>query len=412
MRRTHGFPRIAAGVGVGFLLVALLWWLIAIPALVKYPTDVDATPRYAGTFTQYVDAGTGAPLATPAQMPMTIERHIQAIGDQSGSSTVVIRETIVQKAGPLTLTQRNQYVMDRTTLKNLKDDRAYAYDPANVVDRSGAYRLNLPMDTNPTGSYPIYKNEMGTTYQMSGTGVTKTEEGLDLHTYTATATDIPASPAFVAFLQQSVPLPNAMTLDQLKPQLKTMGVDVDALVAAMSPYLTPEDAASFGQIAGKPIPLQYTVSFDGKAGVDTTTGAEVDVGATESVGVKPVFADLPALQTILSHYPNVPEAAAANQALGAVTNAPAIKLFAFTYQQTPGSVADIAGDVKSMHDDIQLAKRTIPLALLGAAFIAFLAAAFVVWHRHPAPELDVRIAPPEMERIPEREKATTHEQTH
>ena len=75
----------------------LLWWALAIPALVKYPTDAGATPRYAGTFTVYVDQATMAPLAQPQALPLTIERRIQAIDDQSGSSKVLVDETITQQ---------------------------------------------------------------------------------------------------------------------------------------------------------------------------------------------------------------------------------------------------------------------------------------------------------------------------
>jgi len=45
MDRTKGLPRILGGVGIGVLVTALLWWLLAVPALVKYPTDVNASPR-------------------------------------------------------------------------------------------------------------------------------------------------------------------------------------------------------------------------------------------------------------------------------------------------------------------------------------------------------------------------------
>ena len=94
-------------------------------------------------------------------MPLDIERHIRSLGDESGSSRVVVEETITQQAGDLVdATQTNVYVMDRRTLQNVADDRAYAFDPSNVVDRSGAYRLNLPFDTSSDATYAIYKNEI------------------------------------------------------------------------------------------------------------------------------------------------------------------------------------------------------------------------------------------------------------
>jgi hypothetical protein len=406
MERTRGFPRIAAGIGVGLIVTAVLWWSLAVPALVKYPTDVNATPRYAGTFTVFVDPATAAPLSTPQQLPLTIERHIQAIGDQSGSSTVLVDETIIQKAGTLVnTTQHNVYVMDRSSVQNVADPRAYAFEPSNVVDRSGAYRVNLPFDTNANGTYTIYKNEIGTTYQMSGDGTTKDEAGLTLQNYSASVTEAPMSAAYLAELNKSVPLPSSMTLDQLKPQLKALGVDVDALVAAIGPSLTPEDSATLLQIAGKPIPITYVLSFEGHAGVDTVTGAEVDVTDSEMIGAKPQMADLPTLQAMLTRYPNVPEAAAAAKALDTLSTAPATKLFGFTFAQTPASVADIAGQVKDNRSQVMLATRTIPLGLVVVGFIAFAIGGFVVWHRHPeTPTLSPEA--PELEQIPEPTKVT------
>jgi hypothetical protein len=139
-----------------FATVAALWWALLVPALVKYPTDLNVTPHYEGRFTLYVDPATTASLATPLEVPLDIERHIRSLGDESGSSLVVVKETIAQKAGDLLdATQTNVYVMDRRTLQNVADDRAYAFEPANVVDRSEAYRLNLPFHTTSESTYPI-----------------------------------------------------------------------------------------------------------------------------------------------------------------------------------------------------------------------------------------------------------------
>jgi hypothetical protein len=91
--------------------MALVWWTVAVPALVKYPTDLDVRPRYEGVFTLFVDPETAAPLATPVEVPLEIERHIRAVGDESGASPVVVEETISQRAGDIVdATQTNVYV--------------------------------------------------------------------------------------------------------------------------------------------------------------------------------------------------------------------------------------------------------------------------------------------------------------
>src|SRR5262245_11651705 len=195
-RARRRFPKTALWLAGGLAVAALLWMVIGIPTVVKYPTDLDVSPRYEGSFSLLVDPMTATPLAEPVTMPLTVDRHIQAIGDQSGSSTVVVRETIHQVAGDLLdVTQTNQYVMDRSSIENVADDRAYAFDPANVVDRSGSYRLNLPFDTSRGEAYDIYKNEIDDTYQLVGDTATPTTdlEGLHLSNFVARVDEAPLS---------------------------------------------------------------------------------------------------------------------------------------------------------------------------------------------------------------------------
>jgi hypothetical protein len=403
------FPRSALALTALFVTVAALWWALLVPALVKYPTDLDVTPHYEGRFTLYVDPVTTASLATPLEVPLDIDRHIRSLGDESGSSRVVVQETIRQRAGDLLdATQTNVYVMDRRSLQNLADDRAYAFEPSNVVDRSGAYRLNLPFHTSSESTYPIYKNETATTYEMraSATAPNTDEAGLHLRNFAGSAREVPLDPAYLAELDKSVTLPTSMTLAQLAPRLKTLGLDVDATLAALAPVITPKDLATLSRVAAKRIPLQYVLSFEGTAAIETTTGAEVDVGAREWVGAKPVLADVAALRTVIAHYPDVPEAAAAGDALAALSAAPATKLFEYRYQQTRASVADIAGEVASMRNQIRLAEWYVPLALLGAAALSLAVGAFVYWRRR-GPTTGVPITSPAVSPAPEREPVSS-----
>jgi DUF3068 family protein len=407
MRTKRRFPTIVLAISAGFVAAALLWWAFAVPALVKYPTDLDVTARYEGTFTLFVDATTTAPLATPLQVPLHIERHIRSLGNESSSSRVVVEATITQKAGDLVdATQTNAYVMDRRTLQNVADDRAYAFDPSNVVDRSGSYRLNLPFDTSSRPTYPIYKNEIAATYEMHRNTTTPASNaaGLHLRNFTGSATEVPLDDAYLAQLKKVVALPGSMTLDQLKPQLKAAGLDVDAALEAVAPVITADDLASLARIAAKPIPLQYVLSFEGTAGVEPTTGAEVDVGATEWVGAKPVLADVSALQALIAHYPDVPEVVAVGEALAALSSAPSTKLFEYRYQQTLASVVDIAGEVKSQRNQIRFAELYVPFGLLGAAALSLTVGAFVYLRRR-GPMIR-RTAPTAVKPTPTREPAS------
>ena len=386
--RRHRFPRSALVITGVLGVAALLWMLIAVPALVKYPTDLDVDLQYKGTFTVLVNPTTAAPLAEPMVLPLTVDRHIEAVGEESGASLVVVRETIRQQAGDLLdVTQTNHYVMDRSTLENVADERAYAFDPANVVDRSGAYRLNLPFDTSTSATYTIYQNEIDDTYETAADTANSTGQidGLDVSYFVASVDEAPMSDAYLAELSRAVPLPTALTLDQMKPQLLAAGIDVDAVLAALTPVLTAEDTATLAKFAGEPIGLDYVVSFSGRMAAEPVTGAYVQVAVAESVGARPQVTSLPAILDLLGHYPDVPEAAAAATALDELVGGPAISLFQYSYEQTPASVADVAGDVSSMRQQVLLAKQWVPLALAALALVSLAIGSVIFLRRRPRP---------------------------
>ena len=74
MRPKRRFPSIVLPMSAILVVAAPLWWTLAVPAVVKYPTDLDVTPRYEGSFTLFVDPDTRAPLAAPVVAPLDISR--------------------------------------------------------------------------------------------------------------------------------------------------------------------------------------------------------------------------------------------------------------------------------------------------------------------------------------------------
>ena len=63
--RRRRWPLVAVASGVMLMTAAALWRSFAVPALVRFPTDVDQHPRYEGTFTLFVDPATALPLEHP-----------------------------------------------------------------------------------------------------------------------------------------------------------------------------------------------------------------------------------------------------------------------------------------------------------------------------------------------------------
>lgn len=387
-RARHRYPKAAMWAAVGFGFAALVWMIVGVPAFVKYPTDIDVTTEYEGTFSLLVDPGSAAPLDEPMEMPLTVERHVEAVGTQSGSSSVVVQETIEEKAGDLVdITQTNTYVMDRSTIENVVDDRALAFDEGNVVDRSDAFRLHLPFDTSHSETYPIYQNEIDDTYSLVPDIETPTVEleGLELSNFTAAVDEKPVTDAYLADLGEAVPLPESLTLDQLAPHLAAMGIEVDAVIAALTPVLTPEDAATLAQFAGTPIEVEYVLSHESQAAIEPVTGAQVRVEVDiETLGAKPVLTDLPALQEVLGNHPDVPEAVATAEALDDLATAPTIPVFEFSYAQTPSPVAEVADEVRPMRTQLLLAKVWLPLGLVAAALVSLAIGAAVYLRRGPS----------------------------
>lgn len=386
-RARHRYPRAALWAAGGLGLAALVWMIAGVPTFVKYPTDLDVTTEYEGTFSLLVDPGSAAPLDEPMEMPLTVHRHLEAVGSESGASRVVIEERIDQQAGDLVdITQTNTYVMDRSSIENVADDRAFAFDEGNMVDRSGAFRLHLPFDTSRGETYPIYQNEIDDTYTLVPDTETPTVEleGLELSNFVAAVDEAPLTDAYLAELRQEVPLPESLTLDQLAPHLAAFGIDVDAVLAALTPVLTPEDAATLAEFAATPIDLEYVLSLGGEVAIEPVTGAQVRVNVnSERFAARPVLTDLPALQGVLGNYPDVPEAVATNEALDELATAPAIPVFEFSYQQTPASIAEVADDVRPMRTQVLLAKVWLPLGLVAAALVSLAVGAAVYLRRGP-----------------------------
>ena len=186
---------ILGGLGIVLFAAAALWLFFAPGALVKYPDDLNKTAVANGTVTLYVDPATGAPATSPTSLPLTIKRNLRVTASDGSKATV--QETSTEQIGSLApeeLLQR--YVIDRGSLENLSDPQAYAYTESNVVDRSGAYSINLPFSTGD-GPYRLWKNETSTMYAFSQAGDEIEREGLTLKPMTGRIVGAQATQAYI-----------------------------------------------------------------------------------------------------------------------------------------------------------------------------------------------------------------------
>jgi hypothetical protein len=372
----------------GLLLVAApMWRSHAIPALVRFPTDVDISPRYAGTFRLFVDPVTTAPLAEPATSDLAVRRRIHAIAEESSGDRVVVREDIAYDVeGFAPARAVHQYVMDRRSHANLDDPRAWAFERTNRLDRSGAYWVSLPKGIDASSTVATYKDEIADTFVTAATGRTEDVSGLRLYQLVAEERNRPLTDAYLRSLDAVVPLPRALSFEELTPSLVAAGVPVEETLAALLRVATPEELATLTALVGEPIPLEYVVSFDGSIYVEPDTGVITHVESiVERTSARPSADALPALLEILERHraePAVAEAIAAIEGLAAEP----LPVFEYRYAQTPDSVEEIASWVEEQRDLIDLAERVVPLvlALAGAAMVLLGAVLLVRAQRRPA----------------------------
>jgi Porin PorA len=403
-RRHRRWPIVLVVAGAVLIGGSVLWQRLAVPALVRYPTDVDQTVRLDGTATLYVDPATMSPYTTPHTMALHIDRHVFAVGSQSSHDTVVVREeNTIEPAELPTMVQIHQYVMDRASISNESDPRAYAYDPANVVDRADAYWVNFPMHAGAAW-YAMFKDEVGrtitTTLDPSVAAAAGEPDGLHLVGYRVAPDHGPITAAYYTALDQAVPLPQQVTLTQLDPILKANGIDVTATVNALLPVVTPEELTTLTDLATRPIGLVYSTAFSGSTAVEPRTGAIVDITAVdETIDVAPSPEALPPLVAVLDAHRDVPAVAAALAGLERLQARP-ITLLRYQYAQTPASVQAIAKTVNDQLGRIDLVETTIPWALgLTGVVLTVVGVVLIAIRRRLEPDRPVA-APAATEREP------------
>ena len=372
MRRRR-WSTAAIVVGVALLAGSAAFRLAAVPALVRFPVDVDVTAHYKGTAITYMDSETLLPLATPLREPLTVDRHVKVIGHDFAQALVA--ETITIHAGTTTNVEHYQYVLDRRTMKFVADPRMYAFgNPANAMHAAGVYRVNFSMNTTADGTYLAYIPEADTSvplvlvrgpHRHADAGVDVIDFSSKLNT--------PVAPYYRQHLE-AIGLPMEVSTAQLQPQLLAAGIDMGAALRDVGSRLTPDESALLGTTLAKPVPLDYFFIADGVISIEPKTGALIDVHSKkEGIAVQPDMSGASALQPVLDKYSDIPSVKAVSDGLAALavrTPQPAQML---VYTQTVPSSSEIATTATDQATLMTILNWGVPaaLALIGALLLAF-----------------------------------------
>lgn len=373
-------PRVLLGLGVVLIIFGVIA-VYALPALaVKYPGGpLNKTAHAQGTFTLYIDPASAAPLPTPQKLPLDIKRNLDVI--ETDGSRAVVQENDVEQIGnlkPQDLQQR--YVLDRKSLKDVADNRAWAYTPSNKIDRSPAYSINLPFSSG-NGPYQVWKNESGVSYAFTKTGSLK-QAGVTLYRYQGSMTAAPAQSYYIDQLA-SQGIPKSLTPAQAAAQLKAQGADPALLESAVLPSLAAVDRSTAQAILTQNVPLKYTLDVHTSFLVEPKTGAIVGLEQiNQTLYATPDIQGIGRIQAILNkpQYAKNPVISSAAGVIGKlVQHPPRSRIFNITYSQLPASVDDLAAFAKGRADKITLARVTLPAAIGGAGVVVLLIGVGVGW---------------------------------
>jgi hypothetical protein len=376
----RGLSIAAVCVGAALLVGSVAFRVAAVPALERFPLNIDETTHYTGTATTSVDSATLLPLATPKVEPLSLSRHVKVIdGDDERA---VVRETVTIKAGPTTSVEKYQYVMDRRSMTFVKDPRQFAFgDPTATMHAAGAYRINFAMGTTEDGKYLSYIPEADASVPLVLIEARHHhgDAGIDVMDFSS-ALEEPVAPYYRDHLE-AMGLPMEVTAAQLQGQLAAAGINVNAALADVLPLLSPDESKLLADTLTKPIPLQYFFEVGGKISIEPKTGALVDVHAQrEGIAVKPDLSGLTALAPLFAKFSTIPSVNALSTGLATLGGRGPQAVQDLRYKQTVPSSVSAADTARSMGRRMTLAERWIPgaMALVG---IVLLVLGLIGWRR-------------------------------
>lgn len=367
---------IILAVGVVFAVAGIVLPFILGAAFVNFPGGpVDLATQAKGSYTLLVNPATLVP-QPPRSQPLSLYRRLRTV--ETTGSTVIMQQDDTEQAGPLPLHFTQRYAIDQDSVRNAASPQAYAYTPANTVDRSPAYSVNLPLGAG-VGPYLMWDDATGQTYRLTAQG-SVSQDGLQLELFHGHLSAAPVTPAFLAAVAP-LGLTSTMTLAQLKPQLQAAGVDVDQLTNTVR-QLDPQDQTAVNAFIQGPIGVSYLLTTDVRLLVYQQTGTIVSVRqATQSLAMRPDIAGIGRILQILTQPKyatrgSVPAAAAELAKL--IAAPPTTTLFTTSYAQTASSAAAVAAFAKSRGDDIDTLTITIPLIIGLIGLVLILAAVFLL----------------------------------
>jgi hypothetical protein len=357
-------PKWLVSGGVSLVVLALLSMLFGVPALVRFPLTTNVTAYYRGSFTEYVNQQTLAPLSHPLRLPLAISRQVRT--KSGGFSTAVVTEDDTIRPGPMTLHQDFQYLMNRRTMMLVNGTQTQMFSQPAKVDVAGAIRVNFPFGVSGSARYLMWSPETDTTVLLTHGSAPHRLPGISgpqVVVFSATVSG-PPSPYYEKWLAANG-FPMSISPAQLLPRLQALGVDVPSLLATLLPRLSPSEQSLVTSVLASPVKLDYRYFFKGTVAVDPTTGMMISSDTkSEGLEVTPALGGVQRLSPLLTKYAGVPGVTGLRAAIEDLAAAPPQPAVSYAYVQTPSSAQHMADLAESQGREIHLL-ASLPWAVGG-----------------------------------------------
>ncbi len=382
-------------VGIVLVVVAIVWWAVIAPSLVKLPSDINTPMDFEGTLTYYVDPATGAPLPEGKEMavPFTALRTFASVTDLYTSGTAICSDTIVLNVGGQARpAQVTQYALDRSSRKCVESDQNWAYAPQIVLnDRVGNYGPLFPGGLSVGESLSAFFNDVNKAFDVKVAEKIADYNGLGVTAMKVDATRPAAdyyAPVAQAFLG-SQGLPMEITFAQLSAQLKAQGLDLEALLGALAQVAAPEDMQALQAVTQQPVKLVYKQEGADMIYIEQMTGATVGATFDRTTTMQMDTANLLQAFAIIGKYAQDatvgPAIQQVMQAAGQLAQAGPSKVFNQKMSIVAASEAKLAADAKDKSGLMGWAKLWIPLIIvIVGALLVLLAGLLLMRGRKPA----------------------------
>ncbi len=379
MGRTSRLPKVLLICAAVPLVLLAAWPRVIEPTLVKIPGGIDRTNHYTGTVTVFLDAASGSTLATPQTSPMSITRVTQSVPGETGATTTALRDTDTIDLLGHHSDQTSVFVLDRSSARNVNDDRAVAFGD-NPVNRHSAYYPNLPFNVDNKRTYPIWNNEAAHVYVVARAdgSASTTVNGVKVLRMRGVLEPTPIASYFLPELQK-LGSPTELTPAQLQAQIEASGVKASDVLDGLAKVIPADEMGTIIGILSSPLPLQYSTALTADALVEPTTGIVVRTRSVKQFFVQPAAYALRPVQQILDSHSDDAFVKAVNDNLKALAGTPR-PAFTLDYTTDPASVSSMADYASTQRDKLKLATLWAPAALLLLTVVLALAS-FWTWRR-------------------------------